>query len=411
MGKLTLLLLNIFIISLIFGQLGRIPLFEDIEGGVYVNDLVLTILVTSWLIWRLIVKKKFEINQIDFALGLFLAATFISLVFATDWLEPRQFVVPGLYWLRIGMYLSLFKIARDLVDEFGQDFRKLITWLGVTFAGLGLIQFFLFPDFSKYVEHGWDPHYYRVLSTFFDPNFAGLFLVLSFLFVLHQLYWKSSSIARMNLMMLLGLVLIGSATILTFSRSTYLAMAAGLGVFGWIKDKRILVIMVVLGLVIFATIPRVQTRVIGALNFDETASLRLVDYQQTLAIIRDNPIFGVGFNAFRYAQEDYGYFRDDRGVNQPSGHAGAGADNSFLFIQATGGILSLITLLVVLATIAFQSRKSKYKAFILAVLTALVVHSQFVNSLFYPWILAWVMIVFGIYLDNAVITNNNDADQ
>ncbi|HEX9679772.1 MAG TPA: O-antigen ligase family protein, partial [Candidatus Saccharimonadales bacterium] len=366
-------------------------------------------LVGAWLIWRLAIKKQLHIDGVGFAILGLASTTLISLLLAANWVDLVGFMVASFYWIRLVLYLSLFKIAFDIKQEFLQtDFNKLLIGVGVAFAVLGLIQFVLFPDFSKYVQHGWDPHYYRVLSTFFDPNFAGLFLVFGFLIVLARLYSNQSDVAegmsdkpQVRFSTYAALGVIGLALVLTFSRSTYLAFALAVAVFSWFCDKRLLVAMLVLGLVVFAVVPRVRDRVVGALEIDETAQLRLVDYSRTFEIIRDHPWFGVGYNTFRYAQADYGYFRDQRGVNQSSGHAGAGADKSFLFIWATGGIFSLVSLLWMLGRLGYLGNKSRQpqKALLWAVLTAVIVHAQFVNSLFYSPILAWLMITYGLHND------------
>ena len=122
------------------------------------------------------------------------------------------------------------------------------------------------------------------------------------------------------------------------------------------------------------------------------------DYEKTIAIIKDNPILGVGFNAMRYAKEDRGYFRDERGVQQESGHAGAGADNSLLFTWATSGLLGLLALLALGFVVVVQGIRSSNSALILSSTFALLAHSMFVNSLYYTWIIALYMFILGRYL-------------
>jgi len=165
--------------------------------------------------------------------------------------------------------------------------------------------------------------------------------------------------------------------------------------------------MAFVGIASFVFIPRVQTRVIGAFSFDETVMARLSQYELTLGIIEKDPVFGVGFNTFRYAQEDAGYFRDDRGVSFEGGHAGAGSDSSLLFILVTTGVPGLLLYLAMWGAFlkdAFRayitrSNTTLVRALGLVIVVsqlALMAHTQFVNSMFYPWIMAWMWILLAL---------------
>ena len=396
--KLVIILFNIFLVTLILGQLSRIPLPLGGEGAVFLSDFILTILVAVWLIWRLAERKRIVVSLLDWSIGLFAFATGLSLIFALHWLNNTEWIVAAFYWVRLVFYLCVFYISATLASKTRFTPLPLLEKTGFIFAVIGLVQFVIFPDFSKYVQHGWDPHYYRVLSTFFDPNYAGLLLTFSFFLTLELLYSDRNASKTVRLWRFLELATIGVADILTFSRSTYLALVIGLTIYGWMKDKRILIGMALFGALAFATIPRVRTRIVGAFQVDETAQLRLESYNRTWKIIADQPVLGVGFNAYRYAQDDYGYFRDNRGVNQESGHAGAGSDNSILFIWAVGGLLSLLSLLIWLAMLTVRSLSVPGSGFLLAILAAFIVHAQFVNSLFYTALLAWFLVTMGYYL-------------
>ena len=103
-----------------------------------------------------------------------------------------------------------------------------------------------------------------------------------------------------------------------------------------------------------------------------------------MKIIVDHPILGVGFNAIRYAKTEYNFGQDNLFDN----HAGAGFDNSFLFIAATTGLAGLLTFLLFLRQI-FR----KGNLFVKSSIVAIIVHSFFLNSLFFPWIMVWMWVV------------------
>ena len=80
------------------------------------------------------------------------------------------------------------------------------------------------------------------------------------------------------------------------------------------------------------------------------------------------------------------------------GHSGSGSDSSILLVAATTGIIGLFTfiyLLFALLTIFLKNLKSDYlKLATTSSFLALLVHSQFVNSFFFPQImlLFWVLV-------------------
>ena len=126
-------------------------------------------------------------------------------------------------------------------------------------------------------------------------------------------------------------------------------------------------------------------------------------------IAKDNLLTGVGFNAYRYAQINYG-FRNL--INSEKSHADAGADNSFLFVLATTGIFGLLIYLNFLkelfkktyTTYKKESSYSMRKTFSIVTLSSLsgiIINAFFINSLFYPFILIWLFILMGItFSDN-----------
>lgn len=391
MVKLLKSLLIILIISAALGQFTRIPFGN---GALYASEFIMFAVFSLWFLWRTYIKKSINVRWIDISVIFVIIVLLVSLLLATQVFSTNATLIGLFYWIRLCAYLFLFRITDDLIEydpKISLSISTVIEYVIAAFAFLGLIQFLVFPDFSQYVQHGWDPHYYRVLSTFFDPNYAGLYMSIGFLFILGRWY-EQKTLQRTSL-----LIVILISILLTYSRSTYLALFAGLSVFSVLKDKRILIVMVVLGFLAFVSIPRVQERIIGAISFDETTALRFEDYRKTYEIFSDNIVFGVGYNVFRDAQEDYGFFRNDRGVNYDGGHAGAGADNMILYIAATTGIMGLIAFGIYIVSLTYIALFSSQKAILLSILASWLIHAQFVNSFFFMWIFLLVMIIFAMY--------------
>ncbi len=399
----------IFLLLYPLGNLSRIPIGDIV---ITLNDVILPALIVSWCLYALVVEKRVLLPPKVVLVFLFGLIAMISLVAGMQYLEVSQILISALYLIRWAEYAALFLITYHYLRTSTDPQKKIHTlinyllYIQFAFVLFGFVQLMLFPDFSKYVQHGWDPHYYRLLSSFLDPNFAGLFLVFGLVMSITPLVLGAfKQIPRILFMFLAVLSLAG--IVMTFSRSSYLALVVAIGVVGLFASRKMLVVFVLFALVIFLTVPRVQTRVIGALQIDATASLRLDGYAKTFEIIKKYPVFGVGFNAFRYAQDREGYFRDPRGVNDYGGHAGAGSDSSILFLLATTGPTGLIVYLVLWGWVGidalrlFLSKSASVDSrslglIFFAMLSATFVHTQFVNSIFFPWIMAWMWVLLAM---------------
>ena len=97
-------------------------------------------------------------------------------------------------------------------------------------VSVGFIIYYNFP----YLTHLWaillryniyfpnpDPHIYRFVSTFFDPNFLAAFLVLPIIYLIYMITVGSKNEKIVGWIILF---VVSRAFILTFSRSGYLTL-------------------------------------------------------------------------------------------------------------------------------------------------------------------------------------------
>lgn len=384
------------------GQLGRIPLGGG-EVVLHFNDLVVGFLFAGWVFWHLIKKKKFLQPPLCKPIFLFsLLALFSLFINFSDWVGNWA---PPLYLLRwiiyAGLYFIVFELAKEKKIEIRWLFKGL-TVVGVLVGGLGILQYLLYPNLRNLAYLGWDPHYFRVFSTFFDPTFTGMILVLTLIpisiFLLDAKYKD-----KLTKWWLLGAALTAyTALALTYSRGSYLAFLAGMGVVAYLKraPKFFLAIVLIFALTL-VVLPKRDDRIGSNLAREETITARIINWKQSLKIIKDQPLFGVGFNNYRQAQERYGFLEEEKWVS----HAGGGADSSLLFVWATTGIFGLLAFLWLGWKIVEmgvrnpfgpslgRGQESGISTALLASTSALFIHSFFSNSLFYPWIMEWFWIL------------------
>ena len=207
----------------------------------------------------------------------------------------------------------------------------------------------------------------------------------------------SKYLFRKNLVFLLIFLFSSVAILLTFSRSSYLAFFCALAVIGLLKSLKITSIIALIFFLSFIFIPQARERVVGAITFDETAKARIESWQKALLVFKDLFWVGVGFNTYRYSQASYGFFENDQDFG---GHSGAGSDSSLLLVAATTGVFGLGAFMWILISIYTTVAKSSKRSFIalgtLASFIGLLIHAQFVNSLFFPQIMLLFWFFVGI---------------
>lgn len=399
MTKLLNFLIYILILSLPLGQLGKLP-FVGNGVNIYIQDILTFVVLIVWLLHTFLSKKQIKVPFLGFLISIFAGVGLISLISGSGWLSGSEFLVSGLYWLRWVLYGSIFFVVHNQASQL-KDFKNTIINLlilsGIILAVAGFIQLALVPDFGHMaVTAGWDPHKNRLLSTFFDPNFTGAYLVLTLNLVLSKFLLRPRLFVKSNLTTgLVGAILL-VALALTFSRSAWLMFAVSIFVFGLLRSRKLVLSALLVFLLAYLVVPRVQTRIAGGVDPDDSARLRFVSWGRTLEIANEHPLLGVGFNAYRYAQQRHGFF--DWNVST-GGHSGAGADSSLLFVLATTGIFGLVlycTLLLQAGLQAFSKKHCVSGMVVLVSLAGLLVESNFINSLFYSPIVIWWWILLGL---------------
>lgn len=402
--KLIIGLFFAFLVLLPFGQLNQLPLAWIIgpdlavkvpEVHVYLNELVLGLLLLCWAVWRLIfLKKKYQLPPLGKPMLLFLLVAGLSLLFNSPLLLTREVAVASLYWLRLSAYFGLYFLIFDLKNQSSSFNPKQIlgflTVIGVYIAVFGLVQYWLWPDLSALKIFEWDPHYYRIAGPFLDPGFSGIVYVLCLILLVVTNWSKLSILTKKNLGFY-GLVLVVYfALALTYSRSSYLAFLIAMGVVALVKKKpKFFLIVFLITVLTLLALPRVSGG--EGVKLERTASIqsRFGSWQEALRIFLQKPLWGIGFNAYRYRQQDLSF----------KSHAAAAPDSSLLFVLATTGIIGFLAyfwLGLTAIRLALAKLKSKLGLLVLASITALIGHSFFLNSLFYPIVLTWLAFILAL---------------
>ncbi len=365
------MVLGLIFAAVALGQLIRLQIFLGTTSALNSIDLVIVFvtIVFGFLSWRRrgLADLTRSVKKVWFwrAIFLFLLWALISLGLNASHLSGREGFVAFSYWLRLFLLISsIYLLWLSQVIGSKDKIVKLFIYTSMFVVFLGYLQLILVPNFSFMSKFGWDPHVGRMLSTFFDPNFLGAFLVLSLSIVANQLVQEKGS---NRIVLWLFFFLAWLALYLTFSRSAWVTGAIALSLAVWPRSwKTGLLVLAIF--IIVALIPnRLSSRFLlsGSLlnnqainskglnnssvgveglvgSQDLSAAARLVSIKKGLTLAKQHWLIGVGYNNYGSALLKAGLTTDQFA----SSHAGNGSDSSLVNIFATTGVIGLSLFLI-----------------------------------------------------------------
>lgn len=384
-------LFNLLIFSLPLGVITRITPFSNFS--LYFHDAVAGIIFLLFLYKVTVKKEKIHHPQLLKAFLLFSSIALLSLILNFKSLTLIAFFVSISYLLRFLIYGSIF-FSIQFIKESSHTIAQKLMISGAIFIVFGYIQYFFYSNLKNLYYLGWDDHLYRLFSTLLDPNFAGIFLVLILLLIFQYFFLEHKT--KIKIMVIMFSVFTVIALYLTYSRSAFISMVLGVSILLFLNKKIKLIIPLVFGLILLLFF--FSNSKIEGLNPLRLASAeaRINSARDAVYIIKNNFIFGVGFNAYRYALVRYD-LRTEKGAEKSN--ADAGTDNSYLFILATTGIIGFVAFVNfgwhLLQAIKRSKKESGFKFLAESSLVAIFINAFFINSLFFPLIMIWIFILTG----------------
>lgn len=397
------LLKTLFILTMILFPLGEIVRIE-IAPGIILKPLD-TSVILLFFVWLAILFRNYRTelkNNIFFPYLLFIGSAFISLIINSVWLKPNEFIASFLYLLRWAAYGGIYFVVFSFDAKYKKLIEILLFYVGIVILLLGYAQFILYRDLRNLFYLGWDEHMYRMFSTFLDPNYVGAFLSLFFfLQLVKQVKIGREKVSVRITFLRYGLLLFTlGAVFLTFSRSALVMLLIGsIVIFHLCNKQKFIFILLAITILVFT----ISSKYFYIENINPfrvvSVNARLETIHNAVQIIKDNPILGIGFNAYRYAQIRYG-FRDKS--TAIISHADSSPDNSFLFVLATTGIIGFFAYLFMWRRIVqnavniYRYKQKKFAILLIASVAGLSVDALFINSLFFPPIMLWMWILAGV---------------
>lgn len=370
------------------GQIIKLPL------GFLSSSNLLDIIIALLSFYGVIrLKNKLITPPAFIKVGLgFALIGFLALMLTPLTLNLNEFLISVSYLFRFVLFLLFGYLIFISLIPLKKVTKPALLLSGTLIAVLGLVQFIFLPNLGFLQQDGWDPHYFRTVSTFLDPNFTGTFLVLNLLIIFllpkkNPLYkWKT----HLFVLLFLGLLT-------TYSRSAGLMFGVSFLTLSLLKKSFklfLLTTLLCLFVIINFSLYQQEVAIPRNINRQKSAEYRINSWHQGFAVFKQWPIFGVGFNAYRFALKKYNL----ASPNQLLSRGSSTNDSSLLYVLATTGLVGLIIYFLFLASLFKMSWKNVKlglgDGFVLfAGLIGLLAHSFFANSLFYPFIFLWIVLM------------------
>jgi len=381
--KIDSIFLFLFLIIFPFGQIIRLSFnFAGLAIPFHPIDLVVGLGAIYSVLFQKSRSKIFKYLNVFLAILIF---SFILSIFVFG----KNSIYGIFYLIRLISYTYFLNYVWNFVKSNLINKRLIINSLilaTVASAFFGWIQFFMFPDIKPFFVYGWDMHLFRLVGTFLDPTFLGLIIVFGLILSINRL------IETKNNRYLLIIIFLLISLAFTYSRASYLAFLGAMVLIAFVKNRyRKLFLWVVGLLLIVLMLPTAKNHSIELTRtFSITA--KFDNYQDAIEIFKKFPVFGVGYNNFCYARNKF------IGFESFSSHACSGSDSSLLLILATCGVVGFIIFISTVLKVFGFLRGNLMNYFTGPILVALFVHSLFSNSLFFPWILGFVIILLAVNL-------------
>lgn len=166
--------------------------------------------------------------------------------------------------------------------------------------------------------------------------------------------------------------------VLTYSRSTFISFAISfIFISSKLKKPLIGIISTILIIVTIIFLPRFEGE---GTKLERTSSIKskIENYREGINLYKKSPLIGFGYNNLFSIRQ----------INNPQSHANSGFDGSLLTILITNGLIGFIFFVF-----GFKKLFSTSKLDIKTMILAIFIHSLFSNSLLYPWILTFLILI------------------
>ena len=263
------------------------------------DELFLVLLCFMWLYkWGTRSDaESIKMSPFDFPIIVFIGLMIVLMLFSPKGevaLEGLRAITQSILW-----YFLAFQLMKN-----ENTVRKLVMFF-VSFTGVlaihGVYQYIIGVEMpSTWISSSEVGIRTRVYSIFTSPNIFGSLLVLGIPMCVALVFFAEKKIEK-KIFLILGLCMCVSL-VFTYSRGAWIGVAVAITVYVLMKDKRLIIPVVVGGLLILILVPTISNRILYMLSPDYMQSSmkggRLIRWLTGIQMFREHPWIGLGLGAF-----------------------------------------------------------------------------------------------------------------
>ncbi len=264
------------------------------------DEAFLCCLILLWIYKWITCRKEdnFKVSPMDLPIIIFISAMVIVLFVNSS---DISIALEGLR--AIAQYMLFYFVALQLIKDVKG--ARVVVCAFVIIAGImalhGVYQYIIGVEMpAGWVDQNEEAVRTRVYSILTSPNIFASMLTLSTPMAVSLVFASENKKSKI----LFGVLALAMAAslVFTFSRGAWIGFAVAIMIYVFLKDKRLLIPCVVLGILVVFLVPSVGTRISYMLSPEYIESSlrggRLVRWLTGFRILEFYPVFGVGLGAF-----------------------------------------------------------------------------------------------------------------
>ncbi len=300
------------------------------------SSIIIVALTALYFIGLCLRNERFRVGSIDFVLAIFMVLVILAEVFS---ISPSQslesFIFYATCFLIVILIISSVKTPSDL------NLLIVLMLVGVTITGLISIWQYMSGSIKvnpSQTDINFSYGLKRIPSTFGNPNVYAIFLIIMLPFFYSAVLNAKTLMRKLLLIAMAVPPLV--ALVLTGTRSAWLAVIISLFIVVFFKNRKLIPVFLLLGLMSIPLLPAsITNRIMTLTNIsnDTSTQYRLKIYESVMHVIKDFWFSGLGLGSdvFQKAYNRY-YKFTGQGVI-------AHAHNLYLQIWLEMGIMGLLS--------------------------------------------------------------------
>lgn len=391
--------------------------FVEVFASIW-DEAFLCCLVLLWIYKWITCRREdnFKISPMDLPIVMFIVTMFVVL-----FVNSSDFVLALEGFRAIAQYMLFYFVAIQLVKDVKS--ARIVVCAFVIIAGVmalhGVYQYIIGVEMpAGWVDQNEAGVRTRVYSILTSPNIFASMLTLSTPMAISLVFTANNKKSRI-LFAVLALAMTASL-VFTFSRGAWIGFAIAVMIYVFLKDKRLFIPCVILGVLVVFLVPSVGNRISYMLSPEYIESSlrggRLVRWLTGFRILEFYPVFGVGLGAFGGAvsiNHETTLLLDTEYIDTFY------MDNYFLKTAVESGIVGLTAFVVLMYCVIINSYRAiktsagkldrELSTGIMAGLCGVITHNLVENVFEVPMMtsLFWVFVavIMGIWYTNNPIKN------